>query len=208
MWKKFFSVLLLLFMFNITLPVMARMQDSTTYNISSHLSSVLNVNKSSKGQIVQFISDENINLTNGSVIPGGTIFNGKISSIKKSRFAFRRAKAAIIIDEMILPDGRKFSISGNTHRHVYKGSVIGNIAKGIVGFPSSIVAGAVGVVFMVVETCTIIGIVLVPATAAITGGTIGKLTNGVNCVKEPGSTIKLNVVIPNGIILENLEQSK
>lgn len=190
MLKKCFSIMLSMFIVCLSVvPAIA----NTFNEIDTKIVSDLNINKSSKGQIVQFISIKDITTQNGFIIPKGTLFNGKIISMKKSRFAYRRAKARIEINEMVLSDGRKFGIKGQTKRHVLKGSAMGNVAKGVIGVPAVICTAAVGGAVIIVEACTIIGLVLVPATAAITGGAIGKLTNGVNFKKDAESLIKLQI---------------
>ena len=156
----------------------------------------LNVNKASKGQVVQFVTTEGYYI-NGMNIPEGTIFSGKIHKFKKGRWAYRRAKVKIVINEMILPNGQTYKIKGHTKRRVLKGSAIGNICKGIITLPPAIVVGTAGACVIIVETVSIAGLLVVGPTSYLVGETMGKLTHGINCKKSEGDKIKLRVNFEN-----------
>ena len=192
MIKKIFSFILVIFILNITfLPAFA----GNEHVINTKIVSDLDVNKSKKGQIVQFITTEDCKIAQDIVIPKNTLINGEISSKKTSRFAFRRAKVAIKVKEMVLPNGNRYTVKGHTKRKVYKGSAIGNTAKGIFGTPVALVVGAMGGIVIILEVVTIVGLVLVAPTGVAIGGTMGKLTNGVNCKIEKGRNIPVKINI-------------
>ena len=200
MVRKLFAALLALFIINLTfVPVLGDEFDDSDDMLSGKIVEAefitdINVNDSSKNQVVEFKTVETLKANNGFVIPRGTILKGRVKARKRSACFYRRAKVRIVINEMILPSGQVYEIKGNTKRRVLKGSAVGNVAKGIVSTPLALVVGAAGTVLMLIETCTIVGVVLLAPTGAIVGGTVGKLTNGVNCTKEKGDDIKIRII--------------
>ena len=196
MLKKILVPLLILCVFNfISYPAYAK-----NMTVDAVFKTELNVNKASKGEVVQFVSVEDSTIDDFT-IPSGTIFEGSIKKFKKGRWAYRRAKALIVIDKMILPSGETYNIHGNTKRHVLKGSAIGNVAKGIVSLPAALVVGTAGALVIVVETISIAGLIIVGPTSYLFGRTMGTLTHGINCKRHEGDSIKLIIkdipTIPN-----------
>ena len=186
MIKRIFSVLLIFCIFNfISCSAFAH-----SVRVNAKFKTDLNVNKASKGQVVQFVSTQDSSFE-GTTIPSGTIFEGTVKNFKKGRWAYRRAKVYIVIDKMILPDGSTYNVSGNTKRHVLKGSAIGNVAKGVISLPAALVVGTVGAVVVIVETISIAGLIIVGPTTYIVGRTMGELTHGINCKKHEGDSVKL-----------------
>jgi hypothetical protein len=194
MFKKIFATLLIFCIMNLTiLPTFAKNEmHKTNTIINAEFKTDLNVNKASRGQVVQFISTENYNV-NGFEIPKGTIFSGEIKHMKKGRFGYRRAKAIITINKMILPNGEIHEIKAGTQRRVLKGSATGNITKGIITAPIAIVTGAVGIVVILVESISIVGILAIGPTSYLFGEAMGKLTHGINYKKYEGDEIQLKL---------------
>ena len=192
--KKIFSAILALCIMTFSLmPVLANSKDySTSHIINAEFKTELNVNNASKGQVVQFISTEDYNV-DGVIIPCGTIFSGEVKHLKKGRFGYRRAKVVIVINEIILPNGETRSIKAFTKRHVLKGSAAANIGKGIISAPIALVVGETGVVVIIVEAVSIVGILLIGPTSYVFGETMGKLTHGINCKKHKGDEIQLKI---------------
>ena len=194
MIKRFFAVLLMLCIINIiSLPALAQNEDDYgSFLIDAQFKTELNVNKASKGQIVQFISTQEYK-TDSFTIPKGTIFQGEVKHFKKGRWGYRRAKVVIITNKMILPNGETYEIKGFTKKHVIKGSALANTTKGIVSFPIAIAVGAIGVAVIVVEAVSIVGIIAIGPTTYGFGRAMGGLTHGINCKKEQGDEIKLRI---------------
>ncbi len=193
MIKKIFVISLVLTVLNMYyMPVLAN-QDRVDNPVPVSFVTDLNVNKSSKGQIVQFITTEDFVDKCGTSVPKGTVLNGKIKSIKHSRWAFRRAKAHIIVKEMVLPNGQKYRVRAFTKPRVLKGSAIGNVGKGIIMTPVALVTIVGGGVIMLCEAITIVGLVAVPPTGYAVCELVGKETNGVNCCVPQGKNIYLKI---------------
>jgi len=190
--KKIISLIFILIFLNLNIsPAYALSDRNRKEFIEAAFVSDLDVNKSSKGQVVQFKTTESYTDSSGKVIPQGTIFAGEIRSIKHGRWAYRRAKVRIRLTEMRLPDGSVYQINGNTKRKVLKGSAIVNTGKGIITLPIVLVVGVGGTVVILLECVSIVGIVLLVPSGLIFSGICGKLSNGINCKKEAGDTIKL-----------------
>lgn len=199
MLKKILSGLFLIAMLNfICVPAFAYsdVPHGAKYPliVKTEFNTAINANKASAGQVVQFVSSEEYkDEYTGFVIPRGTIFNGKIREVEKSKWAYRRAKVIIDINEMRFPNGDIFTVSARTKRHSLKGALPVNIIKGVIGTPFAVVAGAVGTCLIIVETVSIIGIASVEPTAKASGGLIKAFTNGVNYKKHAGNFIKLRI---------------
>ena len=201
--KKIISVFLLICMINfVSLPALAKAE-----KVDAEFVTELNVNKASKGEVVQFRTTKAY-----EGIPEGTIFQGTVKSFKKGRWAYRRAKAHIVLEKMILPTGEIYDIKGGTAKSVLKGSALKNVAKGVITLPVVVVGGAVGVCCIVVEAVTIVGIILIPPTLYLMSRTAGTLSHGVNCVKHKGDFVKLKVkglnITPSQPNAEQNEQSE
>ena len=193
--KRFFACLLMLCMINFTfLPALAEEKENYNTNniINAQFKTDFNANKASKGQVVQFISTEDYKIEN-VIIPKGTIFNGEVKHYKKGRWGYRRAKAVIGINKMILPSGETYKIKASTKKHVLKGSALGNTGKGIVTLPVALVVGTVGAVVIVVETISVAGLILVGPTSYGIGRAMGGLTHGINYKKYHGDEIQLKI---------------
>ena len=196
MFKKLFSFIVTVFILNISfLPVFAVDKNITDkkFVIKTQLTSDLDVNKSSENDVVQFITNKSIRDSIGITIPNGTIFNGRITEKEESRLWYKRAKAKIIIEEMILPDGEIYSVDGSTQGKFLKGSAVVNAAKGVAGVPAAIVTGAAGGVVLAAEYISIIGILITGQTQALLGNTIDKLIRGINCKKHTEDTVNLKI---------------
>ena len=194
MIKRIIACLLVLCIVNfVNLPVFANDKDfNESRYINAEFKTEFNANKAEKGQVVQFISTQDYQ-KDGIMLPTGTIYSGEVKHLKKGRWGYRRAKAIIKINKVILPDGQTYEVNASTKRRVLKGSGIANVGKGIVSFPIAIVVGATGTVVIIVETVSIVGLLLVGPTSYVFGETMGKLTHGVNYKKHQGDEIKLKI---------------
>ena len=198
MLKKIFSFFLIFLLINVTISPTFAIEDeeltSSNHIIKAEFLTDLNVNEVSKKQVVQFASVEDYTDKTGFSIPKGTLFTGKVQQFKKSRWGYRRAKVRIVINEMRYPSGETYKIKAYTKRHVLKGSATGNIAKGVITAPFAIVVLVTGATVMLVESISIVGLIIVGPTGAVFGGIAGKLSKGVNCTKHSGDNIKLKLI--------------
>ena len=189
------SLLLVLLMLTLNTPVFASSKEDINihHTIDTTFVENISLNGSANKEKVEFVSIEEYTDKSGYVIPKGTVFTGRIHGLKKSRWAFRRAKAGIKITEMRFPDGEVYPVSGTTKRNKLKGSAVGNVAKGIVCAPAAIAVGVGGTVVMLVEAVSIVGIPFLVPTGVTFGGVMGKLTNGVDYKRHQGDEITLKI---------------
>jgi len=196
MLKKILSVIFLISFITMPMAYAGEIPHGAEYPliIKSEYNTRVNANKDSANQAVQFTTSKTYTEhRSGFVIPKGTIFNGKIRSVEKSKWGYRRANMIIDINEMRFPNGDIYTVSANTKQLKLKGSLIANTLKGIIGTPFALVSGAVGSCLMIIETASIIGIISVEPTAKATGALIDKFTKGVNYKKKEGSSVLLRV---------------
>ena len=177
----------------ISMPVFAKNENLEKDKIiDAQFKTDLNVNKASKGQIVQFVSSQEYKM-NDITLPAGTVFSGEIKNFKKGRWGYRRAKAVIEINKIILPDGKTYNTQTYTQKHVLKGSPVANTAKGVITFPLAIAVGAAGTAVIVAEAISIVGILIIGPTTYGIGRAMGGLTHGINYKKQEGDEIKLKI---------------
>lgn len=196
MLKKILSIVITMTMFYMPVYAYGDIPHGAEYPliVKSEFNTNVNANKDSANQAVQFVSSRAYtDQRSGFTIPKGTIFNGKIRAVEKSKWGLRRASEIIDIDEMRFPNGDIYTVSANTKRLKLKGSLLANTIKGIIGTPLAIVSGVVGGTLMVIETVSIIGIASVEPTAKASGKMIDAFTKGVNYKKNAGNSVKLRI---------------
>lgn len=196
MLKKSISLMLTAFMLNISLlPVFAANNNllEKEFVVKTQILSDLDVNNSNENDTIQFITDKSIRDAIGISIPKNTTFTGKITEMKPSRLFYKRAKAKIEIEEMMLPDGEIYAVKGGTQNKFLKGSAFVNTAKGVAGVPLAIVTGSIGGVVLAAEYLSIIGILFTGQTQEFLGSTIDKLIRGINCKKQTADNINLKI---------------
>ena len=207
--KNIILLLLVFGMLNLTfLPVFASENNvKSSKIINAVYNTELNLNKASKGQVVQFQTTQDYNIE-GVKIPRGTIFSGKIKSYKKGRWAYRRAKAHIQIDKMVYPTGETYNISATTKKYVIKGSAAANIGKGVITAPVVAVVGVAGACVILVEAITIVGLVLVAPTGYIIARTMGTLSHGINYKRHSGDSVDLRLRNLSNVAETSYEKSE
>lgn len=159
-----------------------------------------NVHKSYVRQEIPFILDEKIVDVDNEIIPAGTKFIAKVADKKESRFCFRRAYVRIVIDKLILPDGKEYAIYPVSIEKNLKSPAVLNAAKCIT---SSIVAAGVcifGATIIAIECLSVGGLVLAPYTGAAVGIGIAFTSKGLNYKAKAGTPITL--VLKNPIDIE------
>ena len=196
MVKKILSVIFLISMISMPVSAYPEIPHGAEYPliIKSEYNTKVDANKDSANKVVQFVTSETYTENrSGFVIPKGTIFNGKIRAVEKSKWGLRRASMIIDINEMRFPNGDIYTVSANTKQLKLKGSLLANTVKGLVGTPFALISGVAGSALMIVEIASIIGIVSVEPTAKATGALVDKFTKGVNYKKNAGNSVKLRI---------------
>ena len=190
MFKKFLSLVLSVVILNIYC-VPAFSADMKTLKMKAEYMTNLNVNKANDGDSVHFMTRKDYTDETGFTIPNGTVFKGYVKSHTESKAFYRRGKAKVVIDEMVLPDGRTYKVK--VKAKVVKGPFIANMGKLLGTLPPAIVTSAVGGVVMVVEAVTIVGLIFVAPTGQGFVKGVGRMTKGINCKKHSGSKVTLKL---------------
>ena len=225
--KKFISLILVLLMnFFMTVPVLAEdnnyqeqsspvfttaIEDERVYldpksTYVLELESDLDVNESNMSDEIYFRLVSKIKASNGMVVPEHTRFAGKFKKIKKSEPMFKRARAYIIIDKLIFPNEKVYTVRMEPKKGSdLKSPQILNIIR---AFPASvgiITFSVISVAAVALESITIVGLVVVPRTCKGFGLLISSMAKGLNYKLKAGSKIKFKLDTPSYIQASDLQ---
>jgi len=194
--KKILACLFILLFLSVqTMPSFAKNKgESVTVNFQEKL----NVNKISTGDSVALKVKENTTISSVE-IPAGTTFYGKIDTVRHSRGGFISAKTTIVINEMVLPNGKTIPVSSYVDKLKIKSSGWANLGKGILTTPFTIIDFAFGGVVIVFECASIAGIIFLPSTIGTIAHNTSVLTKGVNRKVSKNKDIKLYMTLPSNL---------
>ena len=223
--KKFISlILILLINFLILEPVLAEenvYKESPVFSTEIEEETVL-LNPTSK-YILELESDIDINETdindeiyfrlvskiqasNGMFIPEHTRFAGKFKKIKKSEPMFKRARAYILIDKMILPNEKVYTVRMEPKNGSdLKSSQILNILKAIPAGIGIITFSVISFAVVTIESVSIVGLVVVPRTCKGFGILISSMAKGLNYKLKAGNKIIFKLDTPVYIKLSDIQ---
>lgn len=226
--KKFVSLLLVLLInFVIIQPVLAQeneyneQQDSPVFTTAIEeetvllspkgryvleLESDLDVNEANENDEIFFRLVSKVKASNGMVLPEHTRFSGKFKKIKKSEPMFKRARAYIIIDKLIFPNEKIYTVriepkSGSD----LKSSQFLNTLR---AFPASIgiiAFSAISVAVVAVESISVVGLVVVPRTCKGFGLLISSMAKGLNYKLKAGDKIMFKLDTPVYIHVSDIQ---
>ena len=216
--KKFISfVLILLINFITIIPVLSEtdesvdkdqtvlstsVEDETVYLSPKNtyvleLESDIDVNETNVGDDIYFRLVSKIKASNGMILPEHTRFMGKFKKVKKSEPMFKRARAYILIDKIIFPNEKTYTVrmepkSGSD----LKSSQILNTMR---AFPAGIgilTFSVISVAVVAIESVSIVGLVVVPRTCKGFGILISSMAKGLNYKLKAGSKISFKLDTP------------
>ncbi len=216
--KKIISfVLILLINFITTVPVLSETNDYTEENPTVFTTSVedetvylspkstfvletesdIDINESNVDDEIYFRLVSKVQASNGMTVPEHTRFVGKFKKVKKSEPMFKRAKAYILIDKIIFPNEKVYTIrmepkNGSSLKSSQLLNTIRAIPAGIGVITFSIVSVAV----VAIESVTVVGLVVVPRTCKGFGLLISSMAKGLNYKLKAGSKISFKLNTP------------
>ena len=216
--KKFVSfVLILLINFITTVPVLSKtnefaeadqtvfstsVEDETVYLSPKNIyvletESDIDVNETKEGDEIYFRLISKVKASNGMVLPEHTRFLGKFKKVKKSEPMFKRAKAYILIDKIIFPNEKIYTVrmepkSGSDLKSSQFLNTIRAFPAGIGVITFSIISVAV----VAIESVTVVGLVVVPRTCKGFGLLISSMAKGLNYKLKAGSKISFKLNTP------------
>ena len=218
MMKKFISfVLILLMNFIMVEPVLAEPnepaeQDTTVLSTAVEdetifldpkstyvleLESDLDVNETNVNDEIFFRLVSKVQASNGMFLPEHTRFAGKFKKIKKSAPVFKRARAYIIIDKLIFPNEKVYTVRLEPKKGSdLKSSQILNTIRAIPAGVGILTFSIISVAVVAIESVTIVGLVVVPRTCRGFGLLISSMAKGLNYKLKAGNKITFKLDTP------------
>ena len=216
--KKFISfVLVLLINFITTVPVLSEtdesgetdqtvlstsIEDDTVYLSPQNtyvleLESDIDVNETNIDDEIYFRLASKIKASNGMLLPEHTRFMGKFKKVKKSEPVFKRAKAYILIDKIIFPNEKIYTVrmepkSGSD----LKSSQVLNTLRALPAGIGIITFSVISVAVVAIESVSVVGLVVVPRTCKGFGVLISSMAKGLNYKLKAGSKISFKLNTP------------
>ena len=224
--KKFLSfILILLVNFMMVEPIFAESneyqeQDSQVFSTAIEeetvylspkstyvleLESDMDINETDKNDEIHFRLVSKVQASNGMFLPEHTRFVGKFKKIKKSEPMFKRARAYILIDKLIFPNGKIYTV----RMEPKKGSDLKSpqFLNNLRAFPASIgiiTFSVISVAVVVIESVSIVGLVVVPRTCRGFGLLISSMAKGLNYKLKAGNKIMFKLDTPVSIQLSDI----
>ena len=216
--KKFLSFILILMVNFITIsPVLSEpneygddnqnvfstsVEDDTVYLSPKNtyvleLESDIDVNEANIDDEIYFSLVSKVKASNGMVLPENTRFLGKFKKVKKSEPVFKRAKAYILIDKIIFPNEKIYTVrmepkSGSD----LKSSQFLNTLRAFPAGIGIITFSVISVAVVAIESVTVVGLVVVPRTCKGFGLLISSMAKGLNYKLRAGSKISFKLNTP------------
>ena len=223
--KKLISIILILLInFITTVPVLAENEDSeqnstvlstsiedetvylnpqNTYVLE--LESDLDINETNKNDEIYFRLVSKVQASNGMFLPEHTRFAGKFKKIKKSEPMFKRARAYIIIDKIIFPNEKVYTVRMEPKKGSdLKSSQILNTIRAIPASIGIITFSAISVAVVTIESVSVVGLVVVPRTCKGFGLLISSMAKGLNYKIKAGKKVIFKLDTPVYIQLSDI----
>ena len=161
------------------------------------LESDLDINETNVNDEIFFTLVSKVQASNGMYLPEHTRFAGKFKKIKKSEPLFKRARAYIIIDKIIFPNEKVYTVrmepkSGSD----IKSSQFLNTLRALPAGIGIITFSALSVVAVAIESVTVVGLVVVPRTCRAFGLLISSMAKGLNYKLKAGNKILFKLDTP------------
>ena len=216
--KKFISIILVLLInFITTIPALAEIndnseQDQTVFSAAIEdekvylspkstyvleLESDMDINETNVDDEIYFRLVSKVKASNGMVLPEHTRFVGKFKKIKKSEPVFKRARAYILIDKIIFPNEKIYTVRMEPKKGSdLKSSQILNTLRAIPAGIGIVTFSVISVAVVAIESISIVGLVVVPRTCKGFGLLISSMAKGLNYKMKAGSKITFKLDTP------------
>lgn len=216
--KKFLSLILILLVnFLMIEPVFAELstsqdEDSSVLSTSIEeetvflspkstfvleLESDLDINETDVNDEIYFRLLSKVQASNGMYLPEHTRFAGKFKKIKKSEPMFKRARGYIIIDKLILPNEKAYTVRMEPKKGSdLKSPQFLNILRAFPAGVGILTFSVLSVAVVAIESVSIVGLVVVPRTCKGFGILISSMAKGLNYKLSSGSKIIFKLDTP------------
>jgi len=225
--KKIISlILILLINFFVVLPVLAveneyTEQDTPVFTTEIEeetvflnpntqyvleLESDLDINETNTNDEIYFRLVSKVQASNGMYLPEHTRFAGKFKKIKKSQPLFKRARAYIIIDKLIFPNEKIYTVRMEPKNGSdMKSSQILNTIRAIPAGVGVLSFSLISVAVVAIESVSVVGLVVVPRTCRGFGLLISSMAKGLNYKLKAGSKIIFKLDTPAYIHVSDIQ---
>ena len=174
-------------------------------NYVLELESDLDINETNPNDEIFFSLVSEVVASNGVALPEHTRFAGKFVKIKKSQPVFKRARAYIIIDKIIFPNGQTYNVRmERKNGSDLKSSQFLNALRVIPASIGVTTFSIMSVAVVAIESVSIVGLVVVPRTCRGFGLLISSMAKGLNYKLRAGNTISFKLDTPVYIQLSDL----
>lgn len=161
------------------------------------LESDLDINETNVNDEIFFTLVSKVQASNGMYLPEHTRFAGKFKKIKKSEPLFKRARAYIIIDKIIFPNEKVYTVRMEPKNGSdMKSSQFLNTLRALPAGIGIITFSALSVVAVAIESVTVVGLVVVPRTCRGFGLLISSMAKGLNYKLKAGNKILFKLDTP------------
>lgn len=174
-------------------------------NFVLELESDIDINETNKNDEIYFRLVSKVQASNGMFLPEHTRFVGRFNKIKKSEPVFKRARAYIIIDKLVFPNDKTYTVrmepkKGSDLKSPQFLNVLRSIPAGIGVLAFSIISVAV----VTIESVSVVGLVVVPRTCKGFGLLISSMAKGLNYKLKAGNKITFKLDTPVSIQLSDI----
>lgn len=161
------------------------------------LESDLDINETNINDEIYFRLVSKVQASNGMYLPEHTRFAGKFKKIKKSEPMFKRARGYIIIDKLIFPNEKVYTVRMEPKKgNSLKAPQILNIIRAVPASIGIVTFSVISVAAVALESVTVVGLVVVPRTCRGFGLLISSMAKGLNYKLRAGSKIMFKLDTP------------
>jgi hypothetical protein len=169
------------------------------------LESDIDINETNKNDEIYFSLASKVQASNGMYLPEHTRFAGRFQKIKKSQPMFKRARGYIIIDKIIFPNDKVYTVRLEPKKGSdLKSSQFLNTLRAFPAGVGIIAFSVISVAVVAVESVTVVGLVVVPRTCKGFGLLISSMAKGLNYKLKAGNQIAFKLDTPVSIQLSDI----
>ena len=148
-----------------------------------------------------------VKASNGMYLPEHTRFAGKFKKLSPSKPIFKRARAYIIIDKLMLPNEKCYTVRMEPKNGSdLKSSQLLNTIRAIPAGVGVLTFSALSVAVVAIESVTVVGLVVVPRTCKGFGLLISSSAKGLNYKAKAGKQILFKLDTPVYVTVSDLEK--
>ena len=175
-------------------------------NYVLELESDMDINETNVNDEIYFRLVSSVKASNGMYLPEHTRFAGKFKKIKKSEPIFKRARAYIIIDKIIFPNEKIYTVRMEPKKGGdLRAPQILNTLRAIPAGIGVVAFSAISVAVVVIESVSVVGLVVVPRTCKGFGLLISSMAKGLNYKLKAGNKIIFKLDTPVYIKLSDIQ---